>query len=116
MKDRFTSRDVMEIADVTYRQVNNWAASDIVKPSLRPPSGSGTPVEYSLADVQRAVLVAQMVKAGLAMATVRTALNMFEVDDDGMLTGVFMSMIPGVTVTVAAKKAQELAVQRANAL
>ncbi|MEZ5167991.1 MAG: hypothetical protein R2695_16450 [Acidimicrobiales bacterium] len=43
----FSGKRAAEIVDITYRQLDYWARTDLVRPSLADASGSGSRRAYS---------------------------------------------------------------------
>lgn len=51
-RQSFSSRQAAEAAGITYRQLDYWARTEVLGPSLRSATGSGSRRRYSLADVR----------------------------------------------------------------
>ena len=47
----FGGKRTLEIVDITYRQLDYWARTDLVKPSLAQATGSGSRRQYSFRDL-----------------------------------------------------------------
>lgn len=54
----FSGPQVTELAEISYRQVDYWARTNVVVPSITVARGSGSQRRYSLADVHKARVVA----------------------------------------------------------
>lgn len=62
-------------ADVTYRQLDYWARTDLVTPSIRNAHGSGSQRLYSFHDILTLKIVKRLLDAGLSLQTIRTAVT-----------------------------------------
>jgi DNA-binding transcriptional MerR regulator len=62
-------------AGVTYRQLDYWARTDLVKPSVRGASGSGTQRLYSFRDVLLLKIIKRLLDAGVSLQQIRTAIS-----------------------------------------
>ena len=59
------------IVDITYRQLDYWARTDLVKPSLTEASGSGSRREYSYRDLLELKVIKSLLDAGIRLEQVR---------------------------------------------
>ncbi|MFH0241199.1 MerR family transcriptional regulator [Streptomyces sp. HK10] len=62
-------------AGITYRQLDYWARTGLVEPSVRPAYGSGTQRLYSLRDVVVLKIVKRLLDAGVSLQNIRTAVR-----------------------------------------
>jgi DNA-binding transcriptional MerR regulator len=62
-------------AHITYRQLDYWARTDLVKPSIRPASGSGTQRLYSFRDILVLKIVKRLLDAGVSLQNIRVAVD-----------------------------------------
>jgi DNA-binding transcriptional MerR regulator len=62
-------------AGVTYRQLDYWARTDLVRPSVRGASGSGTQRLYSFRDVLLLKIIKRLLDAGVSLQQIRTAIT-----------------------------------------
>ncbi len=62
-------------AGITYRQLDYWARTDLVVPSIRPASGSGSQRLYSFKDILILRIVKRLLDTGVSLQNVRTAVN-----------------------------------------
>lgn len=56
---------VCTVAGITYRQLDYWARTGVLRPTVAEARGSGTQRLYSLADVHVATAVAELVRCGM---------------------------------------------------
>jgi len=60
-----------QIVGITYRQLDYWARTDLVRPSLADASGSGTRRKYSYRDLLELRMIKNLLDAGIRLETVR---------------------------------------------
>lgn len=70
----FTSADVVQIAGITYRQLDHWWRSRLVQPEQRG-QGSGNPRWFSTDDTLRYCVIGALVHAGVGLASIREQLD-----------------------------------------
>jgi DNA-binding transcriptional MerR regulator len=61
-------------AGVTYRQLDYWARTGLVEPSVRGATGSGTQRLYSFRDVLLLKIIKRLLDAGVSLQQIRTAI------------------------------------------
>jgi DNA-binding transcriptional MerR regulator len=61
-------------AGITYRQLDYWARTGLVEPSVREASGSGTQRLYSFRDILVLKVVKKLLDAGISLQNIRTAI------------------------------------------
>jgi DNA-binding transcriptional MerR regulator len=66
---------VCSIVGITYRQLDYWARTDLVRPSLADARGSGTQRRYSYRDLVRLKVVKSLLDAGVKLQTARKAIE-----------------------------------------
>ena len=69
----FSGKRTAEIVGITYRQLDYWARTDLIKPSLTPATGSGSRRLYSYQDLLELKVVKSLLDAGLKLEAVRNA-------------------------------------------
>jgi DNA-binding transcriptional MerR regulator len=62
-------------AGITYRQLDYWARTGLVEPTVREASGSGTQRLYSFRDILVLKVVKKLLDAGVSLANIRTAIG-----------------------------------------
>jgi DNA-binding transcriptional MerR regulator len=62
------------LAGITYRQLDYWARTGLVRPSITEATGSGSARRYSLEDLRVAIILRRMLDAGISLQRARTAL------------------------------------------
>jgi DNA-binding transcriptional MerR regulator len=68
----FSGRRTAEIVGITYRQLDYWARTDLVRPSLTDASGSGSRRQYSYRDLLELKVIKSLLDAGIKLEQVRT--------------------------------------------
>ncbi|MCK0115468.1 MerR family transcriptional regulator [Isoptericola sp. S6320L] len=77
------------VAGITYRQLDYWARTGLVEPSIRPASGSGTHRLYSFRDVLVLKVVKRLLDTGVSLQQIRSAVTHLRergVDDLAQIT------------------------------
>ena len=69
----FSGRRTAEIVGITYRQLDYWARTDLVVPSLAEAKGSGSRRMYSYRDLLELKVIKSLLDAGLKLESVRQA-------------------------------------------
>ena len=67
----FSGKRTAEIVDITYRQLDYWARTDLVRPSLADASGSGSRREYSYRDLLELKVIKSLLDSGIRLEQVR---------------------------------------------
>ncbi len=62
-------------AGITYRQLDYWARTDLVLPTVRTASGSGTQRLYSFKDILVLKVVKRLLDAGVSLQNIRIAVD-----------------------------------------
>jgi DNA-binding transcriptional MerR regulator len=62
-------------AGITYRQLDYWARTGLVEPSIRPAHGSGSQRLYSFRDILVLKIVKRLLDAGVSLQQIRTAVQ-----------------------------------------
>src|SRR6476620_11750642 len=71
----FRGPQVCKIVGITYRQLDYWARTDLVRPSVMDANGSGTQRLYSFRDLLELRVIKQMLDAGLELRSARKAVE-----------------------------------------
>lgn len=67
----FSGKRTAEVVGITYRQLDYWARTDLIRPSLADASGSGSRRRYAYRDLLELRIVKQLLDAGIKLETVR---------------------------------------------
>lgn len=71
----FRGPQVCKIVGITYRQLDYWARTKLVEPSVRPAQGSGSQRLYSFADLVDLKLIKNLLETGVSLQRVREAIT-----------------------------------------
>ncbi|HYI60762.1 MAG TPA: MerR family transcriptional regulator [Acidimicrobiales bacterium] len=71
--DGFSGKAAAEIVGITYRQLDYWARTNLLRPSLADARGSGSRREYSYRDLLELKLIKTMLDSGIKLESVREA-------------------------------------------
>jgi DNA-binding transcriptional MerR regulator len=75
MTDHYSGKKAAEIVGITYRQLDYWARTDLVRPSLADATGSGSRRRYSYRDLLELKVVKTLLDAGIKLESVREAFS-----------------------------------------
>ena len=71
----FRVPDVIRIVGITYRQLDYWARTGLVIPSIRDAKGSGTQRLYSFQDLLTLKVIKNLLDTGVSLQRVRKAVE-----------------------------------------
>ena len=71
----FRGPQVCEIVGITYRQLDYWARTDLIRPSLADAKGSGSQRRYSYRDLVDLKVIKSLLDAGVSLKQARTAIE-----------------------------------------
>jgi DNA-binding transcriptional MerR regulator len=66
---------VCTIVGITYRQLDYWARTDLLRPSVTEARGSGTQRRYSYTDLLQLKVIKRLLDAGLSLQSARRAIE-----------------------------------------
>jgi DNA-binding transcriptional MerR regulator len=66
---------VCKIVGISYRQLDYWARTDLLRPSLADAAGSGTQRRYSYRDLVALKVIKSLLDGGLSLQTARKAIE-----------------------------------------
>jgi DNA-binding transcriptional MerR regulator len=84
-------------AGITYRQLDYWARTGLVEPSVRPASGSGSQRLYGFRDILALKIVKRLLDTGISLQQIRAAVAYLREQGAGDLTQVTL-MSDGASV------------------
>jgi DNA-binding transcriptional MerR regulator len=85
------------VAGITYRQLDYWARTGLVEPTVRTAGGSGTQRLYSFRDVLLLKVIKRLLDAGVSLQQIRVAVHHLRERGTDDLTGVTL-MSDGASV------------------
>jgi DNA-binding transcriptional MerR regulator len=82
--DGYSGRETADIVGITYRQLDYWARTDLIRPSLADARGSGSRRRYSYRDLLELKMIKTLLDAGQRLERVRAAFHYLrdQVEDD----------------------------------
>ena len=72
----YRAPQVCKIVGITYRQLDYWARTDLLKPSLQTATGSGSQRLYSFGDIVQLRVVKRLLDAGMSLKKIRQAMDL----------------------------------------
>jgi len=72
MTQHFSGKKAAEIVGITYRQLDYWARTDLVRPSVTDAAGSGSRRQYSYRDLLELKVIKSLLDAGIKLESVRS--------------------------------------------
>jgi len=73
--DGFRGPQVCSLVGITYRQLDYWARTGLLRPSIADAHGSGTQRRYSYHDVLELKVIKQLLDAGISLQRARRAVE-----------------------------------------
>jgi DNA-binding transcriptional MerR regulator len=73
--DGFRAPDVAKLVGISYRQLDYWARTGLVSPSVKDAGGSGTQREYSFRDVVLLKTIKNLLDTGVNLQRIRKAID-----------------------------------------
>jgi DNA-binding transcriptional MerR regulator len=71
----YRAPQVCSLVGITYRQLDYWARTDLITPSLQQAAGSGTQRLYSFSDVVQLKVIKRLLDAGMSLKKIRQAVE-----------------------------------------
>ena len=71
----FRGPQVCDIVGITYRQLDYWARTDLLRPSITEAKGSGTQRRYSYRDLLELKVIKRLLDAGISLQSARRAIG-----------------------------------------
>jgi len=66
---------VCNLVGITYRQLDYWARTDLIRPSVQGARGSGSQRLYSFTDIVQLKVIKRLLDAGMSLKRIRTAVG-----------------------------------------
>jgi DNA-binding transcriptional MerR regulator len=76
----FSGARAAEIVGITYRQLDYWARTDLVRPTLSDATGSGSRRRYSYTDLLELRVIRSLLDAGIRLESVREVFSYLRED------------------------------------
>src|SRR3954449_6684516 len=75
MTEQYSGKKAAEIVGITYRQLDYWARTDLVRPSVADAKGSGSQRRYSYRDLLELKVIKSLLDAGVSLQSARRAIE-----------------------------------------
>lgn len=102
MIDGYRAPQVCGLVGISYRQLDYWARTGLITPSVQEASGSGSQRLYSFSDVVQLKVVKRLLDAGMSLKKIRKAMEILSVEltSESPLTDVTL-LSDGITIYAA---------------
>ena len=104
---------VCKIVGITYRQLDYWARTELVRPSVCDAAGSGTQRLYSYTDLVELKVVKRLLDAGISLQSARKAIEYLRTQLGADLASAHL-VIDGGTTMLALDEDQLVDLMRAG--
>jgi len=74
-EEGFRGPQVCKIVGITYRQLDYWARTDLIRPSIADAKGSGTQRRYSYRDLVELKVIKNLLDAGVSLQLARKGIE-----------------------------------------
>jgi DNA-binding transcriptional MerR regulator len=74
---------VSDLIGISYRQLDYWARTGLVTPSVRPAGGSGSHRLYSFGDLVELRIIKRLLDAGISLQRIREAIRYLRSESQG---------------------------------
>lgn len=101
----FRGPQVCHIVGITYRQLDYWARTDLLRPSISDARGSGTQRVYSYTDLLQLKVIKQLLDAGVSLRHTRKAIECLRASGAGVASA---SLVIADDRSVLAHSGEEL--------
>jgi DNA-binding transcriptional MerR regulator len=92
-----------EIAGITYRQLDYWARTDLVRPSVSAARGSGSRRRYSQRDLFVLKTIKRLLDVGIRLEVVRDLIGLL--NDAPVDADIRLELAPGCTLVIETERA-----------
>jgi DNA-binding transcriptional MerR regulator len=96
---------VCRIVGITYRQLDYWARTDLLRPSISDARGSGSQRIYSYTDLLQLKVIKQLLDAGVSLRSTRRAIECLRSSGTGVASA---SLVIADDKSVLADSGEEL--------
>jgi len=95
--DGYRVPEVCRVIGISYRQLDYWARTALVTPSIREAGGSGTQRLYSFQDLVQLKVIKRLIDAGISLQRIRKAIQYLRQNESTGPSGVTL-MSDGVSI------------------
>ena len=101
----FRGPQVCTIVGITYRQLDYWARTDLLRPSISEARGSGTQRLYSYRDLLELKVIKRLLDAGLSLRSARRAIEVLRQSGGELATA---NLVLSGSQSVLARSGEEI--------
>jgi DNA-binding transcriptional MerR regulator len=99
MNEGFSGTRAAQVVGISYRQLDYWARTDLVRPSLSDAAGSGTRRRYSYRDLLELRVIKNLLDAGIKLESVREVFDYLRQHVDAEIASAHL-VISGTSVVL----------------
>jgi DNA-binding transcriptional MerR regulator len=99
---------VCKIVGITYRQLDYWARTGLVRPSVMDANGSGTQRLYAYRDLVELKVIKQMLDAGISLQSARKAVESLRGFDQDLASVRIVLQGPNVVLAQSDEQVMDL--------
>lgn len=98
----YRAPQVCKLVGISYRQLDYWARTGLIRPSIQTAQGSGTQRRYSFTDIVQLKVVKRLLDAGMSLKKIRSAMDILreQLQSKSPLTNVTL-LSDGATIFAA---------------
>jgi DNA-binding transcriptional MerR regulator len=96
---------VCKVVGITYRQLDYWARTDLLRPSISEAKGSGTQRRYSYQDLLELKVIKRLLDAGLSLQSTRRAIECLRASGEDVAAA---NLVIDQGTTVLARTGEEI--------
>ncbi|MDP9388961.1 MAG: MerR family transcriptional regulator [Actinomycetota bacterium] len=104
-EEGFRGPQVCSIVGITYRQLDYWARTDLLRPSISEARGSGTQRLYSYRDLLELKVIKRLLDAGISLQSARRALEVLRSSGEDVASA---SLVLNGSQSVLARSGEEI--------
>ena len=104
-EEGFRGPQVCKVVGITYRQLDYWARTDLLRPSISEARGSGTQRRYSYRDLLELKVIKRLLDAGISLQSARRALEVLRSSGAEVATA---SLVLNGSQSVLAQSGEEI--------
>jgi DNA-binding transcriptional MerR regulator len=100
MSEGYSGTQAAKVVGITYRQLDYWARTDLIRPSLSDAAGSGSRRKYSYKDLLELRVIKTLLDSGIKLESVRDVFEYLREHVDGDIASAHL-VINGSSVVLA---------------
>ena len=104
-EEGYRGPQVCSVVGITYRQLDYWARTDLLRPSITEAQGSGTQRRYSYRDLLELKVIKRLLDAGISLQSARRALDVLRQSGEDVATA---NLVLNGTQSVLANSGEEI--------